>query len=149
MTGFSFKIHGNAAVLPADSTLTITHPEWGAHIRSKITADTQGWVQVPMGFQIPNDGKRLDLKQVEVTYATGRKTKFDGIQVYMGQTKILNKVDFGYSNDKETTVRFDIPGSWPIKQGISLSLLITIPSGTDEHGRWATISSVGAYFGHA
>ncbi|KAL7914280.1 hypothetical protein GGI35DRAFT_439819 [Trichoderma velutinum] len=123
-------------------------PIRGAHIRSKVTGDTKGWVQVPMGFQVPLDGRKLELKKVEVTYATGWKTIFDAIQVYMEQTKFLDKDDFGLSNDKETTVQFDVPGSWQIKQGISISLLITIPSGTDEHGRWATISSVGAYLSY-
>lgn len=144
MTEYDIKAqaHGITAVLRADTTtLTLTRPEWGAHVRSNVSSDTQGWVQIPVPLQL--DGK-FKLKKVEVLYATGWKTIFDAIQIHMGQTKILDKNDFGLSHDKVTKVEFDGPGS-EIDQGIAISLLFTIPGGRDVHGRWATVSSVAAY----
>ncbi|KAJ5794653.1 hypothetical protein N7457_001252 [Penicillium paradoxum] len=139
-----YKAHGNTAVLDANSNFTITHPVWGSHIRSKVTSDAQGWVNIPIIIQ-SETGRKLKLTKVEVSYATGWKTIFDAIKVYMGQQEILNKSDFGFSNDKETTVDFEVPNSPQIDRGIAISVLITIPAGPDEHGRWATISSVGAH----
>ncbi|KAJ0418763.1 hypothetical protein BJY00DRAFT_314677 [Aspergillus carlsbadensis] len=146
MTGHYYKTHGNAAVIRAGTTtLSISHPEWGAHIRSTVTVDTQGWVHVPMMVPTMLDGRKLKLRKVEVAWATGWKTIFDAIQVYMGDKKVMDKADFGYSKDSVNTVEFEVPGSPQINQGVSISLLFTIPSGDNVHGRWATVSSVGAY----
>lgn len=147
MTGYSVKAHGIKAILRAGSTdLGITYPEWGAHIRSEITKDAQGWVQIPLEVESRDDGKTLLLKKVEVEYATGWKTIFDAVQVYMGHTKVMDKSDFGYSHDEVNKVVFDVHGSPHINGGIAISLLFIIPGGRDDGGRWATVASVGAYF---
>ena len=106
-----FPAHGHAAVLRDDATdFELSKPSFGAHIRSKMTRDAKGWVHIPISPQLA--GRKLKLDKVDVEYATGWKTIFDAIEVYMGgESKILDKSDFGYSYDALNTVEFDVPAS--------------------------------------
>lgn len=145
MTVYPFKADGKATHLhPDGTTFSITQPEWGGHVRSNGTNDNKGWVHVPVMIPPEVDGKRLKLQKVDVAYATGWKTRLDAIQVAMGSDKILYK-DVGHSHDKVDTEEFAVPGTPRVDKTIEISLLLTMNSGPDEHGRWATVESVGTY----